>query len=745
MVELHGWKVCGWFRHLGRKCNSSYPILPTHQSPQRCASRARNPIKRTSQPLIIDASNGLAEDNRIGKQTSSGAVSIEHSGAGRTLLARAMVQEPNKGYSSTVQFSAPQNGESSRFEGAGLRLHDELGEVLSPFVVARNVGDAGITLDGRMSYTTLEGEVRHVNYPKTRLASGEAKIIDLSLEEKNHLPPDVITAGLEFEHTGEPGSVVMAAHSMSSDGNQVFRVPLWDPLAQRSPTGGYPWYIEGNSSTTVYIKNITGQEQKYDAHLTFPGGTYEFGLKNIKGRQTVAIDLRELRDSQVPDEEGRTIPLDVSHGQIKWSLRQTNYSKRNDPYEKLALIGRSEQTDTTRGISSNYSCQNCCTDGFAHGYVSPPGVDFEIGQQAQFQAYEVYEDCYGYLNTNQVSGGWSSSNTSVVTVSGGLVTAKSIGDAYITASWNVTESYIDGSCDGEFKYTARTEGGEIQPLSPGCTAYGCGSLWWTNRSGASVSVIPKVTISGAQSIKDGETASFSVTVQGGGATGYLWTYSAPSGAGNAPNVTFSPSSGSSSVTTNGRWFASPNSECGAAFDAKYTIKCEVTFPNNKKKPVTTTLTVSALFHSSGNAGETVNPKIGGYPAYGFNTSRNLWVVTGTGTMSRQAPVVTIYPLSTSQFYQKTVAHENKHVDQYMTGMMSDLFTVSSLFTQLSPLTDVSQQGLITKINNTTVSWYNSEGAKWTTRQRASEQEAHGVSDPIIPKYLYQWNCVSSSY
>jgi hypothetical protein len=41
---------------------------------------------------------------------------------------------------------------------------------------------------------------------------------------------------------------------------------------------------------------------------------------------------------------------------------------------RLALIGRSEQTDTVQGISSNYSCQSCCTDGFLFGEVSPAGV-----------------------------------------------------------------------------------------------------------------------------------------------------------------------------------------------------------------------------------------------------------------------------------------------------------------------------------------------------------------------------------
>jgi len=210
-----------------------------------------------------DAAPPNAHLDKANREPSIGAVSLEHSGTGGSLLARAMVQDQNVGYSSTVQFSAPEKGKSSRLEGAGLRLRSESGDGLTPIVIARNVGDTVTTLRGGMPFTAANGDVGVASVPKIRLAPGEARIIDLDRSlRKSQLPPDVTIAGLEFEYTSTPGSVIMAAHSMSRDGNQVYRVPMWDPLAQRSPTGGYPWYIEGTSSTTVYIKNITDHEQK---------------------------------------------------------------------------------------------------------------------------------------------------------------------------------------------------------------------------------------------------------------------------------------------------------------------------------------------------------------------------------------------------------------------------------------------------------------------------------------------------
>lgn len=94
--------------------------------------------------------------------------------------------------------------------------------------------------------------------------------MDLSPSLKAYnVPSNVAGAGLEFEYTGEPGSIVTSAFSVSKNGNQVFRIPLWDIAAQRSATGGYLWYIKGDSSTMVYIKNVTDQPRQYNLQLRY--------------------------------------------------------------------------------------------------------------------------------------------------------------------------------------------------------------------------------------------------------------------------------------------------------------------------------------------------------------------------------------------------------------------------------------------------------------------------------------------
>lgn len=256
--------------------------------------------------------------------------------------------------------------------------------------------------------------------------------------------------------------------------------------------------------------------------------------------------------------------------------------------------------------------------------------------------------------------------------------------------------------------------------------------------GVSISITP------AQTVNDGATANFAVTVNGDTPRAYLWAFTAPRGAGNNPRVDFTAATSDSTSVTAAHWFASPNEMCGAAINATYTIKCTVTLSNGKRKTKETQLTVSAAFN--GHPGLTIGPSVTGYPAYSFNSSTGLWRVTGVGTMTRTAPEATTSIPNTSQFYDKAIAHENQHVANYAPGgLLGDLWTVNGLFSLFSSLTDPTEQGLKNKIANTTESWDLNQHSIYKTRERADEQSAYGVSDPVGPQYLGMWQCQQSRY
>jgi hypothetical protein len=166
----------------------------------------------------------------------------------------------------------------------------------------------------------------------------------------------------------------------------------------------------------------------------------------------------------------------------------------------------------------------------------------------------------------------------------------------------------------------------------------------------------------------------------------------------------------------------------------YNIIGTVTFSAGVTASAQTTLTVNAFWAP---AGTTPPPTISGGPTIGFDTVRQLWVVVNSGTITRGTPVPTINVPINSQFYNKTVVHENRHVQQYVSGMNSDLFLVSSLMAVLSPLTDPTQAGLNAQIETAFNNWYNGQSAWITVRRSALESDAHAVSDPVSPMYAYQ--------
>jgi len=428
--------------------NTSDSEVTTHTLVQMGNGRAEgiNPtlLPHETQLISLKPENS---GNKRGTKNQVGSASISHSGPKGAVLARTLVEDSRSGYSFSAQFYSPQGGKSSGYQGVGLRLETPTGEKLNPVVVARNIGDVETYLTGRMPYTTADGRDGVVQLPKIKLTAGEAQSLDIRrVIAKAIASENIGAASLEFEYTTAPGSVVMVAETVSQDGNQVFRVPMWDVPAQRNGTGGYPWFIEGDSSTFVYIKNVTDEEQHFTFSLTYDGGDYSLGVKPIKARQTVAFDLRALRDNQVPDERNQTIPLNATRGKIVWSVRGRN---------SLALLGRSEQVDVTKGISSSYACFMCCPNSFRFSEISPVGLGLTVTSFTTVRGRERDTTCYGSLTPWYYFGDtWTVDNSSVISSSGtgdaADVTGVGVGSATLTAHWEVFNFTMEHDLNGPY-------------------------------------------------------------------------------------------------------------------------------------------------------------------------------------------------------------------------------------------------------------------------------------------------------
>jgi len=345
--------------------------------------------------------------------------------------------------------------------------------------------------------------------------------------------------------------------------------------------------------------------------------------------------------------------------------------------------------------------------------VNPVNVDAEVGGQAQFGATMETESCYGLVSppSQTYLTGWISSNTASATVDdSGFATAMSPGTAFMSVSWMNTF------------WTANSN-------------HTCNVIENPGSGSGEMIVTPTFTLNVPATAKDGDTVTFSITPQDGTPTSIQWSFEAPSGAGNNPQVNFS-SPTSASTTAMAHWFAKPNDACTASFDSRYTIKARVTFQNGSPKTKEKYFTVNAYWFPAGSVNP---PNITGDPQIRFDSVRNLWIVVGPGTLQRVPNPAVINVPQTSQFYNKTVQHEQVHVEQYATGIFSDLYKISDLMPHLLPLTDPNQQPLEQKIFQAKQIWRIDQDRIMAQRLPDAEIEAHAVSDPIAPRYLYQ-NC-----
>lgn len=408
---------------------------------------------------VLDLRQDFIEGNQFSKSDLLG-LSLTHAASDKdALLARVLVKGENQGYSNTVQFSNPNGGKSSEYQGAGFQIEDINNGHLTPVIVARNVGEQDSTVKIRIPYTRVDGSEGKITLPQEIVKPGWLSRINTQKIIQRVRQEQITVASLEIEYDTAPGTIIVAAHSVSDDHNLVFRVPLWDPFAQRSSTGGYPWRIEGTSKTDVFIKNITDEEEDYVAYLVWEnGGTYMIGLNPVAAHQTVKIDIKKLRDEQIPDESGRTIPVNLSSGQIQWTLRRKDNLPGDDARASLALIGRSEQIDLIKGVISNYSCINCCPGSYQAALIEPssapiplPSEDtIKVGSTKTYVAKEKKTTCYGSgSDFFLVPATWSSSDTSIATVdiTTGVVSGAAAGSVTIQATWQVRSyTVINHAC-----------------------------------------------------------------------------------------------------------------------------------------------------------------------------------------------------------------------------------------------------------------------------------------------------------
>ena len=145
----------------------------------------------------------LRQDFSDGQQFANADVvglSLQHAGAKSDLLARVLIQDAGRGYSNFAQFSNPNTGKSSEYQGVGFQIDEIAGERLTPVLVAKNVGTQPSTVTVRVPYTRENGTTGIINLPQTNLQAGEMRTLNVQQIVQRANQEQIQIAGLEITY-----------------------------------------------------------------------------------------------------------------------------------------------------------------------------------------------------------------------------------------------------------------------------------------------------------------------------------------------------------------------------------------------------------------------------------------------------------------------------------------------------------------------------------------------------------------
>ena len=451
----------------------------------------------------------------LSASTSTGGLIVTWSGHESELMINAELKDQAVGYSarlplgprpnSSAKISQNSYGELGLMSGlADPMMNFPSGTVFTPYSVLRNLSDQPVSVT--LTLWWIQGGTPHsVQLPTLAAAPHQTQTLDV--------PALVSSAGLKnfsgsmnlvLDTNGPQGALLLSSGSVDQTHTYVFEViPRGiSPSAAK----GLPYWSTGNGDDTmITIWNPADEAQDFVFTLFYTGGHYGYPI-HLEPRTTQSLNISEIIHSRIPDADGNLIPLSVQSGSAEISGPQ------GENQEILVVIDAGIY-NVRKATCGTLYCSTC--DGETAAWINLNPFTVAVGNSIQQTSGYEYNTGTQYDTTSSSS--WSSSNTSVATVSTGLTNGVSVGSATLTSAYFQSVPVFDHPCQYvtppscPYAYTTPSPnaGGNTTP-----TISGPNTLWWFNGLGAGVS---------------GYTTQITLTASSGGTgTSYQWAITAGS-------------------------------------------------------------------------------------------------------------------------------------------------------------------------------------------------------------------------
>ncbi len=312
------------------------------------------------------------------------AVTLEALGSNNNLVATGVVSSVNEQLTSSIRFYDTGYVAQPNLYATNFRLKD-----VKPKLVLRNTGVE--TIRATPKFIAVQGGPNaFIDLPYMSLAPNEVAHVDLQpLKSAVNGNPDFDNVSVQVLNDGKPGSLIGALSGTDDTSGITYDVPLRDIGGMRHSTGAYPWRLDHDLTTVVSITNVSNVDSHVVVQINYAGGLYLLDPRPLRAGETAVYDLQRIRDEQIPDRTGNTIPLSTEGGQFKWFIYGAGAGR---------LIGRAEMLSQEQGISSSYSCPGGnCPPEFSYAFFDNPDPLIKPGETAHVQAFEIDCDAYGCI------------------------------------------------------------------------------------------------------------------------------------------------------------------------------------------------------------------------------------------------------------------------------------------------------------------------------------------------------------
>jgi hypothetical protein len=396
------------------------------------------------------------------KGETSESVTITITGPAGSIIPTGLIEAANHNSNSVIRFYDTKSAKQANLYGNGLELKNAI-----PRMVLNNTSSNPIVATPKFIPTTGI-TANPILLPPVNLEPNETLEVNLApLMDAVKKRKDLDVVSVEVNNNGDSGSLIGALYTMEKGSDFSYDIPLRDSGPVRTMTGSYPWKVDDDYSTVVYITNITDLPQEFVGQVNFEGGTFGMKPRRLAPGETAEIDLRKLRDEQKTDDLKRQIPKNIENGQFRWATHGKTGGK-------LALIGRAVMKSKSNRIMTSYSCNDPCPPSYS-GFLSPPLLRLSIGESGLMTAWEEghYDQGYDYPSSfgpYQVGGSWSvdsiDSSSMIVDGTGATFTGISPGTTNVFVIIGEYQSYVyDGrDCyDNNYTYII-SDGGPVETL-----------------------------------------------------------------------------------------------------------------------------------------------------------------------------------------------------------------------------------------------------------------------------------------